>query len=1261
MEINESKKKNKKTSKNKASKESIQSIKTDKSFSQKTWDELQEIFQMEEERSNIIQNDITKPKNIPEQIKDYYKVISIDDSKLPSKKKIICQKFINYYGEKKEDILIDNTKITIYLQDFWAQTLLFPSDIVFISATYDKSLKGYCIKMNFVDKKISPYGAVKAFLKNFIVVNPEISIIPTYIKYAKNCVRYAFLKNNIRSVTDIDITLSTIVGEIVHELFEYLLSFIKRDDKNCDMINFYQERFQKKGAEKDLKKIMSKEDYTYKASLIGVSENVVFNESKNYIFSIKKFFDEYVLNIEELNILGIKTNNNQGCYGIKVINYISSEEKLISPILGIQGNMDVYVEFQEGKKKFKGALEIKTGDIKFNTIENDSVQILLYSLLLGQCHNDDADKGLLIYLKGGLESNANFEKNRYNNKFVVEIEFMPGMLVGAITKRNELSHYLKEKFILDEKNKISNKYLKKISTHKILKLNVPKVLEEFNKVNKEGVRNICDFCFKRQKAQCSSLYYLNEFDSDKYDNEIKKYFNFYYNVLNNECYKNYEDLKNYNLSFNNIDYTLFSIIGISESEHDSNKKSYSFDLSLKQTKIIDYDKENDDENEDEDINIIKKETNFSFDKKNYILYIEEINKYLFGYKIKSNEKDKTLLLQVPKIYCSPWEDIDGKERKKDLNFEKLIQKYLNKIKTNRKIYLREVDAVNDYSYSLYLGNLLSFIGEPKNNKLNAALEKVKNSINQIKTKYKNIELDNKKTQKNQKDKNKKDKENNENKQLITIENRRNMQMEIEKEEINKRKIKEEIEVTNRINELHTYLIGKKLTKPQFYGTKENILKLFDYFIKHNSLYLKEYDFLNNQQKKAFIFANTTDKYLLIQGFPGSGKTTFITYLLRGFAIRKLKCLFVAHTNVAVDNVCLKLKQKNINFIRIAPINSELVHPEIKKYILDYHQFKTIEEYENHINNTKIVATTTASIGHKIFQNIFFEFGIFDEVCQTFEPELLGPLILCDKFIFVGDPNQLKSPMKTIPLNEQIPTLFERLSNEYKNAFIKFNIQYRMNEEISELSSACVYNGEMKCDIKNKNSKLKIDFSLLQKKNIKSYINKNNYIINADIFKDILNPNKSVVFIEYKNLYKEEELNEANYVNKIEINLIKEILILLNKCNFDLNEIGVITPFLKQEKYMSKELEEINFKNVYTIDKSQGSEKEIIIISFVKTSFNNSIVNDLARINVAFTRAKKKLIIFGFKDILVMYDNVEKYIHKIEEMHSVYDLSKRVFI
>ena len=1258
MEFDESIKKLKQKNQS-HSKSSQGSIHSNKSFSPKTWDKLAELFQSENKEYNLLQNDVTKPKNIPEKIKDYYKVVSVDDSFLPSKKKIICQKFLNFFGEQKKDLLIEDSKITIYLQDFWAQTLLYPNDTVFISALYDKSQKSYIIKMNTINSShYGPYGAVKAFLKSFIVVNPEISIIPTYIKAAKNCVRYSFLKNCIRSVSDIDITLSTLVGEIVHELFEALLSFIKRDDKNCDMVKIYKELFQENGAHKIMKEIMSKEDYTFKASLIGVSENLVMAESEKFIHSIKKFFEEHVLTYEELNLIGYKNLQGQSQdmikSGIKVINYISSEEKLISPVLGIQGNMDVYVEFQEGKRRYKGAMEIKTGEIKYNTIENDSVQILLYSLLLGQCHNDDADKGLLIYLREGLEKQENIKQNNYgNNKFVVEIEFIPGVLVGAITKRNELSHYLKNKFILDDKNIIAKKYLNKISTHKILKLNVPNVIPEFNE---EG-KNACYFCFKRQKAQCNALYYLNEVESDKYNIETKKYFNFYYNILNNESFRNYEELKNNMCNFNNIEFTCFTLIGLNDCEKDSTNKSYSFEFILKQSKLIEYQEEKEDENINEnnkDINTIYK-SNISLDKKTYVIYIETIKKYLLGFKISSNKEDKTITLQVPKIYCSPYDSLNEKENS---NLEKLLHKYLTEIKTNRKIYLKEADIQNDYNYSLYLGNLLSFMGEPKNDKLEQTLQRIKQSINDIKTKYKNIELENQKT-KNIKAKNK----NKQDKSSINTDiiNKKNMQIELEKEEMNKRKIKEQIDENNRIITLQTYLVGKKLAKPQFYGSKENILKLFEYFINHSPNYIKEYDKLNNNQKKAFIFSNTADKYLLIQGFPGSGKTTFITFLLRGLLIRKLKCLFIAHTNVAVDNVCLKLKQKNINFIRIAPLNSDLVHPDIKKYVLDLHQFKTIEEYENHIKNTNIFCTTSASIGHKIFQNIFFDYGIFDEVCQTFEPELLGPLILCDKFIFVGDPNQLKAPMKTIPLNEQVPTLFERLISHHKNAFVKFSVQYRMNEKISELSSICVYNNEMKCDEGNKNRKLKIDFNAIKKNNTKLKIDNKECFIDFNIFKDILNPHKPVVFVEYKKLFNEKELNEANYVNKIEIKLIKEILNMIKMTKFDFNDIGIITPFLKQEKYLSKELEDIGFNNVYTIDKSQGSEKEIIIISFVKTSFNNSIVNDLARINVAFTRAKNKLIIFGVRDVLSKFDNINKYINHMEEMNVIYDLKERKFI
>ena len=141
MEFDESIKKLKKKNHN-HSKSSQESINSNKSFSPNTIEKFNEFFQSENKEYNLLQNDVTKPKNIPEQIKDYYKVISIDDSFLPIKKKIVCQKFINFYGEQKKDLLIEDSKITIYLQDFWVQTLLYPNDTVFISALYEKRRLG---------------------------------------------------------------------------------------------------------------------------------------------------------------------------------------------------------------------------------------------------------------------------------------------------------------------------------------------------------------------------------------------------------------------------------------------------------------------------------------------------------------------------------------------------------------------------------------------------------------------------------------------------------------------------------------------------------------------------------------------------------------------------------------------------------------------------------------------------------------------------------------------------------------------------------------------------------------------------------------------------------------------------------------------------------------------------------------------------------------------------------------------------------------
>ena len=1149
-----------------------------------------------------------KTKKLPQKLFGYYIVQKVNESQSQSKKILICQKFINYFGEEKEEYI--DSIISIQLEGIWALTLVNPFDKVFISAQFDNSQKKYVVKVNTLDNKAkNNFGVVKEFLKGFIIVNPDIYINPTYIKYCKKCVRGAFFSSCIRSVFDTDITLYTLVGMIIHELFEELLSLIKREngnfEKDNNMYSVYNEQFKKEMAFETLKNIIKKEDYKYQASLIDVSEEMLIKECKPFINSIKIFFEDYVLNYQETKKLNIDKDYKNG---IKVINFKSSEHKIFSPILGIDGIIDVYVELQEGDRKFFSVLEIKTGEMKSYTLNNDAPQILLYSLLLCQCYNVDSDKGLLIYLRNGLNKN-----NKY--KMVHLIDFMPQEVAGSLIKRNELSHYYKNKIIEDNDNK-NNKYLKLLTNHKIFKLNVPPVLDEYLD---EGKRFSCDTCFK--KSLCNVFYHLREEDSDKYDLKTKKYFNFFYNILNNEY--DYDSklchLDNFNSMNNFINFEIKDII------QDENG-SY-LQITFREIPVISYEIDSDESSITQ--KMIGKESFYG--RKKYVIYLEKKKekekekKYLLGFKIYSDEKKREIVLIIPSVYFTPWNFNDSQNN--------IIKDYINFFANiSKKVAIKPFNILNDYSYSLELGNLISFVGQPKNERLIDALKKIKTTIDDIKKKY--IKSNKNKTN---------------NQQEID-----DIKMDLEKEELNEKKITIQIEENDRVKELQSYLLGDNPKKPMFYGTKENIKNLFKYFVKNSPLYLEEYDQLNPEQKKAFIFANVAQKYLLIQGFPGSGKSFFISYLIQGLEIRNLKIVFVAQTNIAVDNICLRLKTKNINFIRIAPVENNLVHNEIKPYILDIRKFNKINDYKNYITSTKIFATTAASIGNKIFQNLRFDYGIFDEACQCFEPELLGPLLLCEKFILVGDPKQLSAPLKSVTQEEKIPTLFEKLAEKFSNALIKFTVQYRMNEEISDLSSQCVYDGKMKCAKFNKNSKLYVNLKL--SKNIKS-----NKIINNVLFKQIINSEKSVVFVDYKNMYSEEELKIVNYDNEYEVNIIKEILLCLKDVKFNFNDIGVITPYLKQEKLLKDKLSNIGFNNSYTIDKSQGSEKEIIIISFVKTYFNNSFINDMARINVAFTRAKTKLIIIGVKEALEQFENLKKYIKEIEDKKCLFDLKLGKFI
>ena len=170
------------------------------------------------------------------------------------------------------------------------------------------------------------------------------------------------------------------------------------------------------------------------------------------------------------------------------------------------------------------------------------------------------------------------------------------------------------------------------------------------------------------------------------------------------------------------------------------------------------------------------------------------------------------------------------------------------------------------------------------------------------------------------------------------------------------------------------------------------------------------------------------------GFPGSGKTTVIALLIDILTKMKKKVLVTCFTNKALDNILIKVKKRGIKFVRISN-NEKVVDPEIRSFILKKEELSSYQLAKDLITTTTVYGTTVCGINHILFGYQNYDYCIVDEACQILEPYILGPLMLSERFILVGDPYQVKKYL--IKLNAIIKSegnapmsLFERLYSNH---------------------------------------------------------------------------------------------------------------------------------------------------------------------------------------------------------------------------------------
>ncbi|XP_058104199.1 DNA replication ATP-dependent helicase/nuclease JHS1 isoform X2 [Magnolia sinica] len=411
-------------------------------------------------------------------------------------------------------------------------------------------------------------------------------------------------------------------------------------------------------------------------------------------------------------------------------------------------------------------------------------------------------------------------------------------------------------------------------------------------------------------------------------------------------------------------------------------------------------------------------------------------------------------------------------------------------------------------------------------------------------------------------------------------------------------------------------------------------------------YVRSEKNMNDDQRRAIHKILTAKDYALILGMPGTGKTSTMVHAVKALLMRGASILLTSYTNSAIDNLLIKLKGQGIDFVRLG--RDEAVHDEVRGNCFSATKTHSLEEIKLRINQVSVVGVTCLGINHPLLAHKKFDICIMDEAGQTTLPVSLGPLMFASTFVLVGDHYQLPPLVQSTEARENGMgiSLFCRLSEAHPQAISALQCQYRMCAGIMELSNALIYGNRLRCG-SGKIANAKLEFS--SAKHIMSWL------------KEVLDHNKSVAFISTDMLPALEKKEHKAVNNPTEAYIVKEVTEELLNRGILGDEIGIITPYNSQANLIRRVVGTPSVE-IHTIDKYQGRDKDCILVSFVRSSENlrashSTLLGDWHRINVAITRAKKKLIMVGSCKTLSKVPLLKLLIKKVAEQSGIVNVSK----
>lgn len=450
--------------------------------------------------------------------------------------------------------------------------------------------------------------------------------------------------------------------------------------------------------------------------------------------------------------------------------------------------------------------------------------------------------------------------------------------------------------------------------------------------------------------------------------------------------------------------------------------------------------------------------------------------------------------------------------------------------------------------------------------------------------------------------------------------------------------------------------------------------------------------LNQSQQDAVRLIASAKDVALVHGPPGTGKTTTLIRAIMQTLMHEKQVLVCSPSNVAVDLLTEKLVREGINVLRLgnpARVSEEVLNNTLDVRMMNHANWKELKEYrkraeeyfamakkykrnfgyqereqrnllfnearqlqkeastlEDYIlwdqfEKAQVIACTPVVAAGRLMRDLRFKTVFIDEAAQALEPMSWIPISRAERVIFAGDHLQLPPTVKSRKAEEGglKYTLFERVVKAQEKSTALLRTQYRMHDAIMGFSNRMFYEGKLESDKTVKDNLLSFDEN-----------------------DDLLNRPFEFIDTAGSGFNEKQNPESLSYENPEEAELLlKHLVKVLDQYDRKPDEplrIGIIAPYKQQTEYIRNYIEANElFKDsrhhfsVRTVDGFQGQERDIMCISMTRSNDNGEIgfLSDTRRMNVALTRAKRKLLVFGDSATLANHGFYKSFLDYVEEI------------